>query len=252
MPTFGRPVHHGVAPSITARYFSANLSDSTSRWTPCPPVVFATDHELRCIPLACLHRFQLRARLGFSLSMLPGRRGVTPVFGYGVLHPNARGTLILLIWALPSTHYGPLRHPDTARPVTSRSAGWSAHASTAGASRVASVLRLRACPHHYPGRIDRDGSLAPLGGFPSRHRPSLDTRRVGSCIDCFGACSVFTRVRACLLAGSPKAIRYIRGFSRFVTSTTAPIATGWSDPVPGRDLHPLKNNAFPRRTSGSV
>ena len=51
-PTFGRPVHHGVAPSITARYFSANLSDSTSRWTPCPPVVFATDHELRCIPLA--------------------------------------------------------------------------------------------------------------------------------------------------------------------------------------------------------
>ena len=133
--------------------------------------------------------------------------------------------------------------------MTSRSAGWSAHASTAGASRVASVLRLRACPHHYPGRIDRDGSLAPLGGFPSRHRPSLDARRVGSCIDCFGACSVFTRVRACLLAGSPKAIRYIRGFSRFVTSTTAPIATGWSDPVPGRDLHPLKNSAFPRRTS---
>src|SRR6266853_424635 len=27
----------GVAPSITARYFSACPSDSTSRWTPCPP-----------------------------------------------------------------------------------------------------------------------------------------------------------------------------------------------------------------------
>jgi len=105
---------------------------------------------------------------------------------------------------LPGWYYEPLRHPDTARPVTSRSAGWRAHASTAGASRVASVLRLHACPHHYPDRIDRDGSLAPLGGFPSRHRPSLDTRRVGSCIDCFEACSVFTRVRACLLAGSPK------------------------------------------------
>jgi hypothetical protein len=62
-------------------------------------------------PLGCIHRFQLRARLGFSLSMLPGRRGVTPVFGYGVLHPNARGTLTLLIWALPSTHYEPLRLP---------------------------------------------------------------------------------------------------------------------------------------------
>ena len=43
--------------------------------------------------------------------MLPGRRGVTPVFGYGVLHPNARGTLTLLIWALPSTQYEPVRHP---------------------------------------------------------------------------------------------------------------------------------------------
>ena len=38
-PVFGRPIHHGVAPSITARYFSASPSDSTSRWTPCLPVV---------------------------------------------------------------------------------------------------------------------------------------------------------------------------------------------------------------------
>ena len=37
-PIFGRPVHHRVAPSITARYFSSCPSDSTSRWTPCPPV----------------------------------------------------------------------------------------------------------------------------------------------------------------------------------------------------------------------
>ena len=36
-PIFGRPVHHGIAPSITARYCSAYPSDSTSRWTPCPP-----------------------------------------------------------------------------------------------------------------------------------------------------------------------------------------------------------------------
>ena len=38
-PVFGRPIRHGVAPSTTARYFSASPSDSTSRWTPCPPVV---------------------------------------------------------------------------------------------------------------------------------------------------------------------------------------------------------------------
>src|SRR5271166_2311541 len=36
-PTFGRPVRHGVAPSTTARYFSAYPSDSASRRTPCPP-----------------------------------------------------------------------------------------------------------------------------------------------------------------------------------------------------------------------
>jgi hypothetical protein len=39
-PTFGRPVRLRMAPSTTARYCSANPSDSTSRWTPCPPVVF--------------------------------------------------------------------------------------------------------------------------------------------------------------------------------------------------------------------
>ena len=50
-PIFGRPVHHGVAPSITARYFSSCPSDSTSRWTPCPPVVLRQS-ELRSIPLA--------------------------------------------------------------------------------------------------------------------------------------------------------------------------------------------------------
>jgi hypothetical protein len=37
---------------------------------------------------------------------------------------------------------------------------------------------------------------------------------------------------------------YIEGFNGFVTSTAASIATGWSEPVPGRDLHPLKSSAF--------
>jgi len=41
-PIFGRPVHHGISPSIAARYFSSCPSDSTSRWTPCPPVALGT------------------------------------------------------------------------------------------------------------------------------------------------------------------------------------------------------------------
>ena len=52
--------------------------------------------------------------------------------------------------------------------------------------------------------------------------------RVGLRNDLFEACSVFTRVTACTLAKSPKVTRYIEGFSYFVTSITAPIASGWS------------------------
>ena len=36
-----------------------------------------------------------------------------------------------------------------------------------------------------------------------------------------------------MLAKSPKVTLYTGGFSSFVTSTTAPIATGWSDQLPG-------------------
>ena len=60
---------------------------------------------------------------------------------------------------------------------------------------------------------------------------------------------MFTFVTACKLAGSPIATLFIKGFSGFVTSTTAPIATGWSEPVPGRDFPPLRISAFSRRTS---
>jgi hypothetical protein len=48
---------------------------------------------------------------------------------------------------------------------------------------------------------------------------------------------------ACTLAESPshpvhRKLRQVRG------SAAASIATGWSEPVPGRELHPLKSNAF--------
>ena len=95
-PIFGRPVHQGSPPLITARYFSSNPSDSGSLRTPCPPASYPA-----------------------------GRRGITPAFGYSAPHPSAEGTLTLLIHALPSAHYGPVRLPprppllDASRPLPS-------------------------------------------------------------------------------------------------------------------------------------
>jgi hypothetical protein len=53
--------------------------------------------------------------------------------------------------------------------------------------------------------------------------------RVGLCNDLFEDCSAFTDVTACTLAKSPNVTLYTRGFSHFVTSMTAPIASGWSE-----------------------
>jgi hypothetical protein len=64
----------------------------------------------------------------------------------------------------------------------------------------------------------------------------------------FEACSAFTRVTTCRLAKSPYATLYTGGFGGFVTSTAAPIATGWSDPVPGRVFLPAVVQCLSRRT----
>jgi hypothetical protein len=53
--------------------------------------------------------------------------------------------------------------------------------------------------------------------------------QVGLCIVLFEACSAFTRVTACTLAPSPYVVtRITEGFNDFVTSTVAPVASGWS------------------------
>ena len=64
---------------------------------------------------------------------------------------------------------------------------------------------------------------------PSRISLPRYGSRVGLHIDLFEACSAFTRVAACTLALSPIRDTLIEGFSHFVTSMTAPIASGWSD-----------------------
>ena len=103
---------------------------------------------------------------------------------------------------------------------------------------------LCACCRHYPGTATAGAtSLLP----PSHISLPRIGGRVGLCNDLFEDCSAFTRVTACTLAESPNVIRYIEGFSYFVTSITAPIASGWSE-IAGWDSHPLRNAALSRRT----
>src|SRR6516165_2598724 len=82
---------------------------------------------------------------------------------------------------------------------------------------------------------------------PNRVSLPRKGRRVGLHIDIFEACSAFTRVAACTLARSPNRDTLIEGFSHFVTSMTAPIASGWSE-FAGWALHPLESAALSRRT----
>src|SRR5215472_9616471 len=63
-----------------------------------------------------------------------------------------------------------------------------------------------------------------------------------------GPARCLLRITACRLAKSPKATLYIRGSGHFVTSVAAPIASGWSEPVPGRDFQPAVDRRLSRRT----
>ena len=133
-----------------------------------------------------------------------------------------------------------------ARPVP-RGRPVEGHApSPLGVSRVALDLRVPTCRRHYPGGplgSDRSwgGLFQPFPIHPQRRRPSPSECKVGVHIGRFEACSTFTCVTACRLAASPKRHICLEGSDGFVTSTAAPIATGWSDPVAGWELHPLKS-----------
>src|SRR5713101_3641011 len=89
----------GVTPSITARYFSSCPSDSTSRWTPCPPGPTSGGFRsaLLCFRLSPSCPFRL-----LHTYLSPGQRGITPAFGYSAPHSSARGTSTLLNYALLS------------------------------------------------------------------------------------------------------------------------------------------------------
>src|SRR5262249_33926653 len=63
---------------------------------------------------------------------------------------------------------------------------------------------------------------------PSRISLPRKGCRVGLRIVLFEACSAFTRVTASTLAPSPIRDTHSQGFSYFVTSIAAPVASGWS------------------------
>ncbi len=85
---------------------------------------------------------------------------------------------------------------------------------------------LCTCCRYYPGTATAGCFFAHSHSYISLPRMC---DRVGLCNVLFEDCSAFTHVTACTLAGPPKVNRYIKGFSYFVTSITAPIASGWSD-----------------------
>src|SRR5262245_12614577 len=90
---------------------------------------------------------------------------------------------------------------------------------------------LPTCRRHYPGRSDGARSLV----LSPQRRPSLDTRRVGSCVNRFEACSAFTHVTACMLAKSP-------------TRPSTPEAPTASFPPPPLRLLPGGANQLPGGT----
>jgi hypothetical protein len=114
---------------------------------------------------------------------------------------------------------------------------------TVGASRVASGLL---CLHAI--------AITPPG--------SMKLVRSSISIDCGLPCVTVRSTPAIVFSGpaqrslmlwpacsrSRLATLYTESSDSFVASAAASIATGWSEPVPGRELHPLKSSAFSRRT----
>ena len=132
--------------------------------------------------------------------------------------------------SLPSTgitrlqrYYEPLRHPKA--PGLSLTGLRLVVADRALGLPVFRTLSLCTCCRHYPGAAS--GRITSL---ISSRRISLPRKgcRVGLRIVLFEACSAFTRVAACTLALPPIRDTLSEGFSHFVTSIAAPIASGWS------------------------
>src|SRR5271167_2027812 len=137
-PIFGRPVHQGS-----------------------PPIDYS--------PILLLKPFGFRIAPDTLSSdeNLVGQRGITPAFGYSAPHPSAGGTLTLLIHALPSAHYEPLRHPSA--PGLSLAGVRLIIPDHALGLPVLRALSLCTCCRHYPGAADgrtRRSNRPSVSAFP--------------------------------------------------------------------------------------
>src|SRR5882724_10085641 len=152
------------------------------------------------------------------------------LIGFPISRSFTTYCVCLELRSLPSTgvtrlprYYEPLRHPRA--PSLSLTGFRLVIADHALGLPVFRALSLCTCCRHYPGAAaGRTASLI----SPSRVSLPRKGRRVGLRIVLFEACSAFTRVAACTLALSPIRDTHSEGFSHFVTSIAAPVASGWS------------------------
>src|SRR5271154_7189293 len=169
-PIFGRPVHQGS-----------------------PPIDYS--------PILLLKPFGFRIAPDTLSSdeYLVGQRGITPAFGYSAPHPSAGGTSTLLIHALPSAHYEPLRHPSA--PGLSHTGVRLIIPDHASGFPVLRALPLCTCCVYMLPPLPRCSGWAYSSLIaPSRVSLPRKGRRVGLHIVLFEACSAFTCVAACTLA----------------------------------------------------
>ena len=161
------------------------------------------------------------------------------------LHVLAACCVRLELRSLPSTgvtrlprYYEPLRHPT--RPGLSlASCQLILIRITAGVSSVASgllCLHAIAITPAGPMKLVRS-SISIVSGLPCekvRSAPAIVFS--GPAQPSLSLWPVCSRSRLATLS--------IESSDSFVASAAVSIATGWSEPVPGRDLHPLKSSAF--------
>src|ERR1017187_1640464 len=86
--------------------------------------------------------------------------------------------------------------------------------------------------------VDQDGSMSLEPSWKVRSAPAIVVS--GPAQRSLSLWPVRSRSRLATLS--------IESSDSFVASTAVSIATGWSEPFPGRELHPLKSSAFSRRT----
>ena len=153
--------------------------------------------------------------------------------------------MVFNLRSLPSTgvtrlprYYEPLRHPT--RPGLSlASCQLILTAITAGASRVASgLLCLHAVAITPAGSMKLvRSSFSIVSGLP------CEKVRSAPAIIVSGPAQRLLTLRPAR-SRSRHATLSIESSDSFVASAAVSIATGWSEPVPGRELHPLKSSAF--------